>query len=154
MYKHIALFTTVCLITATEANFRAPSLGRELARNEKKRVEKIKAKYEDNTDVETKYFAAKIDHFDNHGADEATYQMRYLVNKSHFDASTGPILFYAGNEGDIWSFYDNTGFMTENLAETYGALVVFGEHRFFGESMPYGPDSLKDSANYPVLTPE
>jgi len=80
--------------------------------------------------------------------------MRYLVNKSHFDTETGPILFYAGNEGDIWSFYDNTGFMTENLAETFQALVVFGEHRYFGESMPYGPDSLKDSAYYPQLTPE
>jgi pimeloyl-ACP methyl ester carboxylesterase len=47
-----------------------------------------------------------------------------------------PILFYAGNEGDIWSFYKNSGFMTKTLAEKYGALVILGEHRYFGESYP------------------
>ena len=42
--------------------------------------------------------------------------MRYLVDKTYWDPATGPILFYAGNEGDIYSFYDNTGFMTETIA--------------------------------------
>jgi hypothetical protein len=70
MFKQIALFTTACI--GAQAVFRGPNLGRELARNEKQRVEKIKARHADEF-VETKYFSAKIDHFDNHGADEATY---------------------------------------------------------------------------------
>lgn len=80
--------------------------------------------------------------------------MRYLVNSEHFDNSTGPILFYAGNEGDIWSFYNNSGFMTQNLAQTYKALVVFGEHRFFGESMPFGNQSYTNQTHYDQFTPE
>ena len=42
--------------------------------------------------------------------------MRYLVDDTYWDPETGPILFYSGNEGDIYSFYDNTGFMTETVA--------------------------------------
>ena len=52
-----------------------------------------------------------IDHFDNSGH-SAKYSERFLVDDTYWDPLTGPILFYAGNEGDIYSFYDNTGFMT------------------------------------------
>lgn len=41
--------------------------------------------------------------------------MRYLQNKKHFEEG-GPIFFYAGNEGEITNFYDNTGFFTKKLA--------------------------------------
>jgi len=43
--------------------------------------------------------------------------MRYLVDKTYWDEENGPIIFYAGNEGDVWSFFDNSGFMTTTLAE-------------------------------------
>ena len=43
--------------------------------------------------------------------------MRYLVDDTYYDKKNGPIIFYAGNEGDVWTFFDNSGFMTTTLAE-------------------------------------
>lgn len=53
-----------------------------------------------------------------------------------------PILFYCGNEGPVTVFWDNFGFLTGNLAENLKALVVFGEHRYYGESLPFGANSF------------
>ena len=79
--------------------------------------------------------------------------MRYLVDSTYFDSVNGPILFYAGNEGDIWSFYENSGFLTDTLAQTFGAMVIFAEHRYFGTSMPFGADSYNQE-NLKYLTIE
>jgi len=57
-----------------------------------------------------KTFDVLIDHWV--GYSDATYPMRYLVDDSNFDKTAGPILFYAGNEGDVWTFYNNSGFIT------------------------------------------
>lgn len=43
--------------------------------------------------------------------------MRYLVDSTYFDKTNGPIIFYAGNEGDVWTFWENSGFMTTTLAQ-------------------------------------
>ncbi|MCD7471064.1 hypothetical protein HAX54_011344 [Datura stramonium] len=49
----------------------------------------------------------------------------------------GPIFLYCGNEGDIEGFAANTGFVWE-IAPRFGALVIFPEHGYYEESMPYG----------------
>ena len=66
----------------------------------------------------------------------------------------GPILFYAGNEGDIWGFYDNSGFVTDTLAKHFHGLVVFCEHRYFGESFPFNPEIAFAKGNNKYLTVE
>lgn len=81
------------------------------------------------------FFETKLDHFNTY-EEQKTFPMRYLVKAEYWDFKDGPILFYTGNEGTIWSFYNNTGFWTETLAKELNALVVFGEHRYFGESFP------------------
>ena len=57
------------------------------------------------------FFDTFTDHFDN-GGSSPKFSMRYLVDETYWDPATGPILFYAGNEGDIYGFYDNSGFIT------------------------------------------
>jgi len=80
-----------------------------------------------------KWFTANIDNFNGWGStgpdsSTANYQMRYLINDTWWKGPDSPVFFYTGNEGDITLFAQNTGLMWE-LAPTYGALLVFGEHR-------------------------
>jgi hypothetical protein len=65
--------------------------------------------------------------------------MRYLVDTSFFDLSAGCVLFYAGGYKDIVSYYKGAGYVTGELAKGLGALIIFGEHRYFGSSADF-PD--------------
>ena len=83
------------------------------------------------------YLETLVDHFN--GSDDSNFSLRYILDDTWFSTDNpGPILFYTGNEGEIWNFYNNSGFVTSTLAKEFGALVVFGEHRYYGKSLPYG----------------
>ncbi|XP_071449372.1 lysosomal Pro-X carboxypeptidase [Hetaerina americana] len=91
---------------------------------------------------ETKWFSVPVDHF-NFATNE-TFKLRYLINDTFWDQkNNGPIFFYTGNEGDIEMFAENTGFMWE-IAPQFKALVAFAEHRYYGQSLPYGKNSYSD----------
>jgi hypothetical protein len=51
-----------------------------------------------------KIFMTDLDHFVNRG-ESKKFALRYLVDETFWDPLTGPILFYAGNEGNIYDFY-------------------------------------------------
>jgi len=100
----------------------------------------------------TTWFTTKVDHFGY--ANNDTFKMRVLYNDDHFDISKpGPIFFYTGNEGDIEMFTNNTGLMWE-WAPEFKALLIFAEHRFYGQSMPYGKHSYGDHKYFGYLTVE
>eukprot|EP01083_Nonionella_stella_P227222 806376_1 len=75
------------------------------------------------------WYTQRLDHYNPQ--DTRTFEQRYLVYDGAFDKSKNVIFFYAGNEGNIESFYNNTGFMFDN-APQFGALVLFAEHRYYG----------------------
>ncbi|KAG5556494.1 hypothetical protein RHGRI_006934 [Rhododendron griersonianum] len=88
-----------------------------------------------------KYFTQTLDHFNYHPESYETFQQRYLINDTSWGGAekNAPIFVYTGNEGDIEWFAQNTGFVYEN-APRFEALIVFVEHRFYGESIPFGGD--------------
>ena len=145
------------LLSASMALFAAPTVanvGPGLhAQTRRFPVPKAQKERPNDSAAEELYFSTKLDHFVADGK-STTFQMRYLVDKTYWDPATGPILFYAGNEGDIYSFYDNTGFMTETIAQETKGLIVFGEHRYFGVSYPYDPSEAFTPEHNVYLTVE
>lgn len=58
-----------------------------------------------------------------------------MISKKYINEENPPILFYTGNEGDIFAFVNNTGFMWE-LENKLKAVLIFAEHRYYGTSFP------------------
>ncbi|CAO2819568.1 unnamed protein product [Amaranthus hypochondriacus] len=67
----------------------------------------------------------------------------------------GPILVYFGGEGPISSFINNIGIINLSAPEL-GALIVYIEHRFYGESVPMGSidEAMNDSDTRSCLNVE
>ncbi|PSS21024.1 Lysosomal Pro-X carboxypeptidase [Actinidia chinensis var. chinensis] len=91
----------------------------------------------------THYFPQILDHFTFQPQSSKIFYQKYLIN-SHYWHKNGPIFVYTGNEGDIEWFAANTGFMLD-IAPKFNALLVFIEHRFYGQSMPFGKKSYKSA---------
>eukprot|EP00667_Euglena_gracilis_P006030 EG_transcript_6073 len=91
-----------------------------------------------SADCTWRWHVQPLDHF-SRGATvsgNATYRQRYCIFSKFFSPSLkGPVFFYTGNESPVEVYINNTGLMWE-LGEKLGALLVFAEHRYFGESMP------------------
>ncbi|KAL6436196.1 hypothetical protein ACFW04_005733 [Cataglyphis niger] len=98
---------------------------------------------------EIKTFDVRVDHFSF--AVQDTFKLRYLINDTWWKTKNAPIFFYTGNEGRIEVFAQNTGFLWE-IAPQFGALVIFAEHRYYGESLPYGNRSFADPRYLGYLT--
>eukprot|EP00966_Prymnesium_polylepis_P148313 3426147-Prymnesium_polylepis.2 len=98
-----------------------------------------------------RFFPNLIDHF---GASSATYSQRYYLNDTAFSGPGSPIFMIMGGEGAI---PPSTGFfypwIVDVLAPRFNALVVEPEHRFFGESLPFGNRSYDDNLMR-MLTPQ
>eukprot|EP00249_Psilotum_nudum_P024688 c29263_g2_i2 orf=664-2202(-) len=106
-------------------------------------------------DYETRYFTQALDHFSFKPESYRTFQQRYLLSTKNWAGAkrNAPIFLYCGNEGDIVWFAENTGFMWE-LAPRFGAMVVFPEHRYYGESVPEMALQVKNASTLAYLSSE
>ena len=100
-----------------------------------------------------KFFDQKIDHYDYRVNNSGTYKQRYLVDSESYKGGSSPIFFYTGNEGDIILFAANTGLMWEFAAE-FNALIIFAEHRYYGESLPFSSHSFANTSTLAFFTAE
>nr|DAD45189.1 TPA_asm: hypothetical protein HUJ06_003419 [Nelumbo nucifera] len=91
----------------------------------------------------TQFFPQLLDHFTFQPQSSKIFYQKYLIN-DHYWEHGAPIFVYTGNEGNIEWFAENTGFMLD-IAPKFRALLVFIEHRFYGESLPFGKDSYKSA---------
>ncbi|PKI33011.1 hypothetical protein CRG98_046593, partial [Punica granatum] len=105
---------------------------------------------------DVRYFEQPLDHF-SFSAEAPTFRQRYLISSDHWAGPErmAPIFLYCGNEGDIEWFAQNTGFVWE-IAPKFGAMVLFPEHRYYGESLPFGSrdEANKNSTTLKYLTAE
>uniref|UniRef100_A0A2P2QNH3 Serine carboxypeptidase S28 family protein n=1 Tax=Rhizophora mucronata TaxID=61149 RepID=A0A2P2QNH3_RHIMU len=92
---------------------------------------------------EAYYFPQVLDHFTFRPNSSKIFYQKYLMN-SQFWHREAPIFVYTGNEGDIEGFASNTGFLPD-IAPKFQALLVFIEHRYYGESIPFGKESYKSA---------
>eukprot|EP00929_Paragymnodinium_shiwhaense_P003639 TRINITY_DN104227_c0_g1_i1.p1 TRINITY_DN104227_c0_g1~~TRINITY_DN104227_c0_g1_i1.p1 ORF type:complete len:523 (-),score=69.49 TRINITY_DN104227_c0_g1_i1:146-1714(-) len=90
--------------------------------------------------AEPHWFEQRVDHF---STSTAKYKQRYYVNETNFGGPGSPIFVILGGEGGIppsvGIYYP---WVTDVLAKEYHALVLEPEHRFYGESLPFGNDSF------------
>lgn len=85
-------------------------------------------------DCEWKYINQPLSHFAR--SDVGSYNQRLCVYDGYWKPNEQlPVFLYTGNESPVEEYVNNTGLMW-TLAKKYSALVVFAEHRYFGESIP------------------
>uniref|UniRef100_A0A7N0UNQ7 Lysosomal Pro-X carboxypeptidase n=1 Tax=Kalanchoe fedtschenkoi TaxID=63787 RepID=A0A7N0UNQ7_KALFE len=83
------------------------------------------------------YYDQTLDHFNYRPGSYATFKQKYVILSKYWGGRnlSAPIFVYLGAETSL-SYYDN-GFMEDN-AEQFNALLVYIEHRYYGDSIPFG----------------
>lgn len=87
-----------------------------------------------------------------------TYEQKLLIYDHFWRQSSRridqrPIFFTPGGEAGVRGGYDHNGLMFQ-FGEAYGALLVFPEHRYYGDSVPFGKQYAHTLINVTYLTVE
>ena len=85
------------------------------------------------------YDAAILDHFSGVAGASHRWSQRFYVDQRFWCGAGCPVFLYIGGEGPQGPVSDHI-FMSA-LAAKYGALMLALEHRFYGESVPFGNHS-------------
>jgi len=102
------------------------------------------------------YFTQKLTHFD--GQDQRTWAQRYVINGTFWNGK-GPVFFMINGEGPLDAL-SVVAYQYCIWAKEFNALMISLEHRFYGESQPFGnlstenlkylsaEQALADAANF------
>ncbi|XP_071712911.1 uncharacterized protein [Rutidosis leptorrhynchoides] len=150
MRMRIPLFIIFILIVSLSSE--SCHLPHDLMRNNNNNLGKQQQQQQKYT-YEIRYFEQTLDHFSFHNLPR--FKQCYLINTDHWVGPDSPIFLYCGNEGDIEWFTVNAGFVWE-IALSFGAMIIFPEHRYYGESLPFGTrdEAYKNASTLTYLTSE
>ncbi|KAK6944380.1 Peptidase S28 [Dillenia turbinata] len=138
---YVVFLTIVVLATTTFATyFPRPTHQNQFVLKQSKKPQKP---------YKSHYFPQQLDHFTFTPESSKIFYQKYLVNDTYWEKKA-PIFVYTGNEGSIEWFADNTGLMFD-IAPKFKALLVFIEHRYYGESLPFGKNSYKSAKSLGYL---
>ncbi|XP_019768322.1 putative serine protease K12H4.7 [Dendroctonus ponderosae] len=88
------------------------------------------------------YFEQRIDHFNP--TDSRTYQQRYHLTENYYnESSTNHVFLMLGGEWEATSRWLTYGTWIET-AKHYGALLMYLEHRYYGQSQPFSDLSTEN----------
>eukprot|EP01084_Bolivina_argentea_P073900 134074_1 len=73
-----------------------------------------------------------------------TFMERYFICGGSNWTPNSTIFFYTGNEAEIELYINNTGLMWEN-ADSFNAIMVFAEHRYWGKSIPFSKSDIYEN---------
>lgn len=90
-----------------------------------------------------KYFPQKVDHFNE--TDEL-FQQRYFENRAVFKNGSAIILFVGGMETAVPEFI--LGGPLLEVAVQNNASLIYLEHRYFGESLPFNGNLSTENLKY------
>ncbi|CAM8926954.1 unnamed protein product [Rhodiola kirilowii] len=128
----IALLILLFVSSSEAAAARgAPRLGVLQGKNILQQKNDNTHEFSGEADYKTYYYNQTLDHFNYLPESYATFKQKYVMNIKYWGGrnESAPIFVYLGAEAPI-------GFMSEN-AEQFKALLVYIEHRYYGESIPF-----------------
>ncbi|GMY15913.1 lysosomal Pro-X carboxypeptidase-like [Fagus crenata] len=90
-------------------------------------------------DFQTFYYDQTLDHFNYRPESYTTFKQRYVINFKYWGGATShaPIFVYFGAEEPLDDDLFNIGFLPDNALQ-FKALIVYIEHRYYGQSVPFG----------------
>ena len=74
-------------------------------------------------------------------SDKGYFHQRLLISMDHWGGNGSPIFFGFGGENHVYAYARELGFLWEN-ARHFHAMVVIAEHRYYGQSHPFGNRSF------------
>lgn len=108
----------------------------------------------DESNLKMYYFNQTLDHFTFTPESYMTFQQRYAIDSTHWGGAkaNAPILAFLGEESSLDSDLAAIGFLRDN-GPRLNALLVYIEHRYYGETMPFGSaeEALKNASTLGYL---